>query len=103
MGSPSDGGFRPGGTLFLRCTIWRQPAEHHGAATRPHARVIVTGRLRQRSFETHDGDKRTVIEMDVDEVGPLRYAVVKPKVVATETQTRRPGGTANGDDDEPPF
>jgi single-strand DNA-binding protein len=83
----------------VSCTLWRQPAEHAAESLRRGDRVIVTGRLRQRSFETQHGDKRTVIEMDVDEIGPsLRYAVVKPKVVATEQ--RQDSRTA---EDEPPF
>jgi single-strand DNA-binding protein len=64
----------------VSCTLWRQPAEHAAESLRRGDRVIVTGRLRQRSFETQDGDQRTVIELDVDEIGPsLRYAVVKPQ------------------------
>jgi single-strand DNA-binding protein len=85
----------------MRCAIWRQPAEHVAESLRCDDRVIVAGRLRQRSFETSDGDKRTVVELDVDEVGPsLRYATVKSKVVATE---QRQDGGRPSDDDEPPF
>lgn len=97
----ASGEWTPGDTLFMRCTIWRQPAEHVAESLRRGDRVIVAGRLRQRSFETSDGDKRTVVELDVDEVGPsLRYATVKPKVVATE---HRQDGGRPSDDDESPF
>jgi len=96
----ASGEFKPGDTLFMRCTIWRDPAEHVADSLRRGDRVIVTGRLRQRSFETGNGDKRTVIECDVDEIGPsLRYAVVKPKVVATQQRQ----DTRAAEDGEPPF
>lgn len=54
--------------LFLRCTLWRQPAENLAESLSRCARVIVTGRLRQRSFETREGEKRTVTELEADEV-----------------------------------
>lgn len=64
--------------LFLRCTVWRQPAEHVAESLTRGTRVIVSGRLKQRSFEDREGQKRTVIELEVDEVGPsLRYATAK--------------------------
>lgn len=64
--------------LFLRCSIWRQPAENVAESLIRGMRVVVVGRLKQRSFDTKDGEKRTVYELDVDEVGPsLRYATVK--------------------------
>jgi single-strand DNA-binding protein len=73
-----SGEWKDGDALFMRCTIWRQPAEHVGESLTRGDRVVVQGRLRQRSFETRDGDKRTVVELDVDEIGPsLRYATVK--------------------------
>jgi len=104
--------------LFLRCNIWRQPAENVAETLTRGARVIVQGRLRQRSFE-HEGQKRTVIEMEVDEVGPsLRYATAKVnKVSRSESSGGRsrdqggyddPWGSApatgsQAQDDEPPF
>jgi single-strand DNA-binding protein len=67
--------WKDGETLFLRCNIWRQTAENVAESLVRGARVIVHGRLKQRSFETREGDKRTVLELDVDEIGPsLRYA-----------------------------
>src|SRR3978361_1619192 len=66
--------WKDGEALFLRCSIWRQAAENVAESLTRGARVVVPGRLRQRSFETKEGEKRTVIELDVDEIGPsLRY------------------------------
>jgi single-strand DNA-binding protein len=70
-----SGEWKDGEALFLRCNIWRQAAENVAETLTRGARVIVQGRLKQRSFETREGEKRTVIELEVDEVGPsLRYA-----------------------------
>src|ERR1700750_365776 len=70
--------WKDGEALFLRCSIWRQAAENVAESLQRGSRVIVSGRLKQRSFETREGEKRTVIELDVDEVGPsLRYATAK--------------------------
>jgi single-strand DNA-binding protein len=67
--------WKDGETLFLRCNIWRQTAENVAESLVRGARVIVHGRIKQRSFETREGEKRTVLELDVDEIGPsLRYA-----------------------------
>jgi single-strand DNA-binding protein len=75
-------------TLFLRCSLWRQAAENAAQSLARGMRVIVQGRLKQRSFETKQGDKRTVVELDVDAIGPeLRYASAKVSEV-------RGGGTA---------
>lgn len=64
--------------LFLRCTIWREAAENVAESLTRGARVIVSGRLKQRSYETREGEKRTVVELEVDEVGPsLRFATAK--------------------------
>lgn len=64
--------------LFLRCSIWRQAAENVAESLSKGMRVVVSGRLRQRSYETKEGEKRTVIELEVDEIGPsLRYATAK--------------------------
>lgn len=72
------GKYVDGEALFLRCSIWRQPAEHMVESLTRGARVIVQGRLKQRSFETKEREKRTVVELDVDEIGPsLRYATAK--------------------------
>lgn len=73
-----SGDWKDGDPLFLRCNIWRQAAENVAESLTRGMRVIVQGRLRQRSFETKEGEKRTVFELEVDEVGPaLRYATAK--------------------------
>lgn len=73
-----SGGWKDGDATFLRCTLWRQAAENAAESLTRGTRVLATGSLRQRSFETKDGDKRTVFEMDVDEVGPsVKWATVK--------------------------
>jgi len=69
--------------LFMRCNIWRQAAENVAESLTRGARVVVTGRLKQRSYETKEGEKRTVIELEVDEIGPsLKYATAKINKVA---------------------
>lgn len=105
--------------VFMRCSVWRQYAENVAESLTKGTRVIVQGRLKQRSYETREGEKRTVVEMEVDDVGPaLRYATAKV------TRTARGdgggggggfsgGGAAPADDpwasagpaggDEPPF
>src|SRR3954468_7771912 len=80
-----------GGPLFLACNIWRDAAEHVAESLQRGARVIVQGRLRQRSYETREGEKRTVYELEVDEIGPsLRYATAKVQKMA------RSGGSGGG-------
>jgi single-strand DNA-binding protein len=70
--------WKDGEPLFLSCTVWRQAAENVAESLVRGSRVIVSGRLKQRSYETREGEKRTVIELEVDEVGPsLRYATAK--------------------------
>ena len=70
--------WKDGEALFLRCNIWREAAENVAESLTRGSRVIVTGRLKQRSFETREGEKRTVFEVEVDEIGPsLRYATAK--------------------------
>jgi single-strand DNA-binding protein len=70
--------WKDGEALFLRCNIWRQAAENVAESLTRGTRVVVTGRLKQRSFETKEGEKRTVVELEVDEIGPsLRYATAK--------------------------
>jgi len=73
-----SGEWKDGEALFLRCNIWREAAENVAESLTRGARVIVSGRLKQRSFETREGEKRTVVEVEVDEIGPsLRYATAK--------------------------
>jgi single-strand DNA-binding protein len=82
-----------GDTLFMRCSVWRQPAENVAESLTRGTRVVVTGRLKQRSYETREGEKRTVVELEVDEIGPsLRYATAKVQ----KTQRSGPGGPAGG-------
>ena len=70
--------WKDGEALFMRCNVWRQAAENVAESLTRGARVVVTGRLKQRSFETREGEKRTVVELEVDEIGPsLRYATAK--------------------------
>lgn len=86
------GEWKDGEALFLTCSVWRQAAENVGESLQRGMRVIVNGRLRQRSYETQQGEKRTVYEVEVDEVGPsLRYASAKV------TKTSRSGGGFGGD------
>src|SRR5690625_6478395 len=69
------GEFRDGETLFMRCSIWRDAAENVAESLTKGLRVIAQGKLVQRSFETREGEKRTVVELQVDEIGPsMRYA-----------------------------
>ena len=70
--------WKDGETLFMRCSVWREAAEHVAESLQRGSRVIVTGRLKSRSYDTKEGEKRTVVELEVDEVGPsLRYATAK--------------------------
>ena len=64
-----SGEWRDGDALFMRCNVWRQQAENVAESLTKGTRVMVTGRLRQRSFETREGEKRTVVELEVDEGG----------------------------------
>jgi len=70
--------WKDGETLFMRCSVWRDAAENVAESLQRGTRVLVSGRLKSRSYETKEGEKRTVVEMDVDEVGPsLKYATAK--------------------------
>jgi single-strand DNA-binding protein len=83
--------WKDGESLFLTCNVWRQAAEHVAESLQRGMRVIVQGRLKQRSYETKEGEKRTVFEVEVDEVGPsLRNATAKV------SKTTRTGGTGFG-------
>jgi single-strand DNA-binding protein len=75
--------WKDGDSLFLTCNVWRQAAENVAESLTRGMRVIVSGRLRQRSYETKEGEKRTVYEVEVDEVGPsLRNASAKVSKIA---------------------
>jgi single-strand DNA-binding protein len=79
----TTGEWKDGDSLFLTCNVWRQAAEHVAESLTRGMRVIVSGRLRQRSYETKEGEKRTVYEVEVDDVGPsLRNASAKVNRVA---------------------
>ena len=111
--------WKDGETLFLRCSVWREAAENIAESLTKGTRVIVQGRLVQRSFETREGEKRTVVEMQVDEVGPsLRYATAKVNKVSRGSGSggfgssgagddpwgsAPPAGSSSSADDEPPF
>jgi single-strand DNA-binding protein len=83
--------WKDGETLFMRCSIWRDAAENVAESLQRGTRVIASGRLKSRSYETKEGEKRTVIEMDVDEIGPsLRSATAKVN------KTQRGGGGGLG-------
>jgi single-strand DNA-binding protein len=124
------GEWKDGEALFLTCNVWRQAAEHVAESLQRGARVIVAGRLRQRTYETREGEKRTVFEVEVDEIGPsLRYATAKVQKMARSggsggfgasgapsddpwasatpapSPASTPAGAATGGgfDDEPPF
>jgi len=85
--------WRDGDTMFLNCEVWRQYAENVTESLQKGMRVVVTGRLKSRSYETNSGEKRTVFEVEVDEVGPsLRNATAKVTKVAS---TGGQGGGGN--------
>jgi single-strand DNA-binding protein len=125
--------WKDGDALFMRCSIWREAAENVAESLTRGSRVIVQGRLKQRSYETREGEKRTVVELEVDEIGPsLRYATAKVNKASrsggggggfgggggsraassgggSEAKQDDPWGSApasgsfSGGDDEPPF
>ena len=121
-----SGEWKDGEALFLRCNIWREAAENVAESLTRGSRVIVQGRLKQRSFETREGEKRTVVEVEVDEIGPsLRYATAKVNKASRsggggggfggggQSRPAQPkddpwgsapaSGSFSGTDDEPPF
>ena len=115
--------WKDGETLFMRCSVWRDAAENVAESLNRGTRVIVSGRLKSRSYETKEGEKRTVVELEVDEVGPsLRYATAKVNKVSRGSGGGGYGGGGSGGggpvddpwgsappagsaplDDEPPF
>ena len=89
--------WKDGEALFLRCNVWRQAAENVAESLIRGSRVVAQGRLKQRSFETKEGEKRTVVELEVDEIGPsLRYATATVAKVARSHD--RPGGASGAGD-----
>ena len=116
--------WKDGDTLFLSCSIWRQAAENVAESLTRGMRVVAQGRLKQRSYETREGEKRSVIELEVDEIGPsLRYASAKVNrsqrgsssggfgssgsdsrsPAATDDPWSTAASTSGGFSDEPPF
>jgi single-strand DNA-binding protein len=85
--------WKDGETLFLRASVWKEAAENVAESLTKGTRVIITGRLKSRSYETKEGEKRTVIELEVDEIGPsLRYANAK----VNRTSRGNAGNSGNG-------
>ncbi len=110
--------WKDGQALFLRCSVWRDAAEHAAESLTKGMRVIVQGRLTQRSYETKEGEKRTVVEMEVDDLGPsLKFADAKvTRAARSQTSGSSSGGQRQERDpwasqgtvggqygDEPPF
>lgn len=97
--------WQDGEALFMRCSAWRDLGEHAAESLTRGTRVIATGRLQMRTYETSDGEKRTVFEMTVDEIGPsLRFATAKPQKAARSANNGQ--GTGDSDpwaSDAPPF
>lgn len=92
-----SGEWKDGEALFLTCNVWRQAAEHVAESLQRGTRVIVSGRLKQRTYETREGEKRTVFEVEVDEIGPsLRYATAK-----VQKMSRSSGGGGFGGSNAP--
>jgi single-strand DNA-binding protein len=91
--------WKDGEALFLNCSVWRQAAENAAESLVRGMRVIVSGRLKARSYETREGEKRTVFEIDVDEVGPsLKYATAKVSKTSRSGSGGGQGGSFGGDD-----
>jgi single-strand DNA-binding protein len=86
--------WKDGDALFLSCSVWRQAAENVAESLQRGMRVVVQGRLKARTYETREGEKRTVFEIEVEEVGPsLKYATAK---VSRTTRSGGPGGGSGG-------
>ena len=99
--------WRDGDAMFLNCAVWRQAAENVAESLQKGMRVIVHGRLRSRSYETREGERRTVFEIDVDEIGPaLKYATAKVSRNTGGGQgsgSRSPAGGGSGNYGEDPW
>lgn len=90
--------WKDGDALFLRASVWREFAEHVAGSLTKGSRVVATGRLKQRSYETKEGEKRTSMEIEIDEIGPsLRYATAQ----VTRASSSRDGGPRGQVPDEP--
>lgn len=98
-----SGEWKDGDALFMRCNAWRQLAENVSESLFKGNRVLVTGRLKQRSFENKEGERRTVVELEVEEVGPsLRYATAKVSKVSRDGGEGGYGGRQQSRGDAPP-
>ncbi len=98
--------WRDGEALFLRCSVWRQHAENVAESLRRGDRVIVQGRLKQRSYETSEGEKRTVVECEVDEIGAsVRFRTIRhgEKTTRSAREDRGSSSVSGSESDEPPF
>ena len=94
--------WKDGEALFLSCSVWRQAAENVAESLQKGMRVVVQGRLKQRSYETREGEKRTVVELDVEEVGPsLKYATAKVARVQRSGGGGGYGSQGGGGGDDP--
>jgi single-strand DNA-binding protein len=92
--------WKDGDTLFLNCSVWRQAAENVAESLQKGMRVVAQGRLKARSYETREGEKRTVMELDVEEVGPsLKYATAK--VTRATRSSGGEGGFSGGGGNDP--
>lgn len=94
-----SGEWKDGDPLFMRCSLWRDAAENLAESLTKGTRVIASGRLTQRSYETREGEKRTVVELQVEEIGPsLRYATAKVTRPARDGNARSaaPRASSNG-------
>lgn len=99
-----SGEWKDGEALFLNCNVWRQAAEHVAESLQRGMRVIVSGRLRQRTYETREGEKRTVFELEVDEIGPsLRYATAKVQKMSRSSGSGGGFGAAGGPPADDPW
>jgi single-strand DNA-binding protein len=89
--------WKDGESLFLRCSVWREAAENVAESLTKGMRVIASGALKQRSYETKEGEKRTVIEFEVDEIGPsLKYANAKVNRTQRNGGGNKQGGNSGG-------
>jgi single-strand DNA-binding protein len=94
--------WKDGDPLFLYCEIWRHPAENAAESLKRGDRVVLSGQLKQRTYETNEGQKRTVMYLTVDEIGPsLRYATAKVQKMSRTNGSSQGGQHNNPSDDDP--
>ncbi|RCG20782.1 single-stranded DNA-binding protein [Streptomyces diacarni] len=107
-----SGQYKDGTAMFMRCSAWRGLAENIAASLAKGHRVVVSGRLRQHNWQTPEGDNRSMLAMEVDEIGPsLRFATAQPVKATGETKKAaapaddawNTGGNRPAAGDEPPF